>query len=95
MAVEERAGINYKAAGNGKWFSPPRTASPEVVVAGDSTLHAYGGRKHFARMLGTEVRMLVAANYAPCHYCLAPVGFERGRFVYTDPHFDFVDEHRD
>ena len=23
------------------------------------------------------------------------VDFERGRFVYTDPHFDFADEHRD
>ena len=26
---------------------------------------------------------------------IAFVDFEHGRFVYTDPHFDFFDEHRD
>ena len=30
LAVEERAGVNYKAADGGKWFSPPRTASPKA-----------------------------------------------------------------
>ena len=31
LAVEEQAGMNYKAADDGKWLSPPRTASPEAV----------------------------------------------------------------
>ena len=39
--------------------------------------------------------MLVAAHYVPAHCCLAFVDFERGRFVYTDPHYNSADEQRD
>ena len=49
----------------------------------------------FGRKLGTEVKVLVAAHYVPGHYCPSFVDFERGRFVYTDPYFDFVDKNSD
>ena len=39
--------------------------------------------------------MPVAANYASGHNCHAFADFERERFVYTDPYFNFADGHRD
>ena len=39
----------------------------------------------FGRKLGIDVKVLVAAQYVPGHYCLAFVDFERENFMYTDP----------
>ena len=64
-------------------------------TVGNSTLHTFSGREHFVLKLGTEVKVLVVAHYFLSNSCLAFVDFERGRFVHTGPHFDFVEEHRD
>ena len=43
----------------------------------------------FGRKLGIDVKVLVAAQYVPGHYCLAFVDFDRQNFMYVDSFYDF------
>ena len=43
----------------------------------------------FGRKLGIDVKVLVAAQYVPGHYCLAIVDFDRQNFMYVDSFYDF------
>ena len=39
--------------------------------------------------LGMDGQVLVAAHYVPGHFCLAFVDFDREKFMYIDPFYDF------